>query len=182
MRRCFPALFLAFAACTAPQVATDLGQESPPPELGRPGWVRFSAATGAWVGAGVGAVASVVLLPITWPISLLADEPLGYSKQEFLFLPVSFASGFGHFFLGAPTDSLDFVFYRAWAGNEQLSDYELTPQAPPQGPYSEAPPGTLKPGSASKIPGPELPPVPEQPRVLEQSDKGDSGKSDDGKG
>ena len=121
------------SACTVPSTVETLRDEAPPPELGRPAWVRAPAGFGAWIGAAAGAVVSVATLPITYPISLLADEPLGYSRQEFLFAPVtSFASG-GHFLLGAPFDMLDYTFRRAWVDTPTPYDYEFTPMKPPVG-------------------------------------------------
>ena len=59
MRRWFAVLLLAaLPACSIGQVLTDLREESPPPELGRPGWVRYSARGGALLGAGTGATRS----------------------------------------------------------------------------------------------------------------------------
>ena len=121
------------AACSAPQVVSDLG-EAPPPELGRPGWVRTSARVGAWLGAVPGAALSVALLPVTYPITLLADEPLGYSRTEFLFAPVTAGASIGHFMLGAPADALHYVGYRAWVTHPRPDGYDVTPMAPPRGP------------------------------------------------
>src|SRR5690606_12310977 len=61
------------SACVVSETVSTLDRESPPSHLGRPGWVRATARVGAWTGAVVGAVASVALLPVTWPISQLAD-------------------------------------------------------------------------------------------------------------
>lgn len=125
---------LAFlAACSAPGVVADLG-EAPPPELGRPGWVRTSARVGAWLGAVPGAAVSVVLLPVTYPISLLAEEPLGYSRTEFLFAPVTLGASIGHFALGAPADALHYLGYRAWVTHPRPAGATITPMSPPQGP------------------------------------------------
>ena len=95
------------SACTVPQAVYDVSQEAPPPELGRPGWVRTTAGVGAWVGALGGALVSIVTLPITYPITLIADEPLGYAHDEFLFFPVTIGASTGHFLLGAPTDFVE---------------------------------------------------------------------------
>ena len=62
MRACSVLMVLATAGCSVPVVTEHLELESPPPELGRPGYVRFSAKVGAWAGAIGGAAASVVLL------------------------------------------------------------------------------------------------------------------------
>jgi hypothetical protein len=137
-------------ACAVTQAVDTLHYEAPPPELGRPGWVRGAARLGAWLGAAVGAVASIATLPITYPISLLADEPLGYSKTEFLLAPASMGASAGHFGLGAPFDMLDFLFRRAWIGPIADPGYDYVPVKPPAGPLSspvsgepEAPPDSM---------------------------------------
>lgn len=144
MRRavCISILLLA-PACSVSDAVGKLQADSPPAELGRPGWVRTSAGTGAWLGGVVGLAASVVLLPITYPLSLLSDEPLGMAKQEFLWFPTYFGAATGHFLLGVPTDFLDFTFYRAWAGTPSPAerDYGFTPMKPPVGPSAEPPRG-----------------------------------------
>ncbi len=134
LRALLTVLSLALGACSLPQVLDDLEEHGPPPELGRPGYVRFVAKTGAVTGGVVGAVASVVLLPITWPISLVADRPLGVSSQEFLFMPVTWGASSGHFLLGAPADGIDFVVRRAWVDEQPPAGYETTPPKPPVGP------------------------------------------------
>ena len=125
---------LLLSSCTLPYAAETLSQEAPPPELGRPWWVRGPAGFGAWVGGAVGAVAAVVALPVTYPLSLVAAEPLGYSEQEFLFGPVTMGASAGHFALGAPVDLVDFTFRRAWADQPPPYDYEFTPMKSPVGP------------------------------------------------
>lgn len=119
------------ASCSYPRVVADIDRESPPQDLGRPGYVRYTARTGAWLGGLVGAVASVVTLPVTWPISLVSDEPLGYAKQEFLYWGVSAGAGGGHFLLGAPVDSLDWIFRRAWTESEFEPGFDYTPAKRP---------------------------------------------------
>ena len=100
-------------------------------------------------GAIGGAVLALGTLPITYPITLLADEPLGYSKQEFLFAPVTAAASAGHFVLGAPADVVDFVFRRAWVSAAPEPGYEYTPMRPPVGPgRAEEMPAATEPGSA----------------------------------
>jgi hypothetical protein len=127
-------LVACLCACSAPRVVGDLDSESPPPELGRPGWVRASAKIGAIAGAGIGGLAAIVLLPVSLPISWLADEPLGRSKEEFLFAPVSIGASTGHFLLGAPADGVHFVLVRAWQDEPPATSYAHTPVAPPLGP------------------------------------------------
>jgi len=130
-----PVLFLC-SACAVPQTVETLQREGPPPELGRPGVVRFFASTGAWIGAIGGAAVSVVMLPITWPLGEFAAEPLGRAKTEFVWFPVTILASSGHFLLGAPPDAFDFVFRRAWFGDAYRPDYEYTPMKPPVGPES----------------------------------------------
>lgn len=139
MRSWSPAIgLLLLAACTVPTVVDGLEREAPPPGYGRPGWVRTPARAGAWIGGVAGALVSVATLPITYPISLLADEPLGMSRQEFLFAPVSAGAAIGHFALGAPLDTMHYVGYRAWVDAPRPYDYEFTPMRPPEAP-AEAP-------------------------------------------
>ena len=73
-------LVLLTSACTVSDAVDSLSDESPPPVLGRPGWVRFSAGTGAWIGGGVGLVATVALLPITWPLSVNTPSLLIHTR------------------------------------------------------------------------------------------------------
>lgn len=142
-------ILLLAPACTVSNAVDKLRDENPPQELGRPGWVRTSAGTGAWVGGAVGMLASVVLLPITYPLSLLADEPLGMAKQEFVWFPTYFGASTGHFLLGAPTDFLDFTFRRVWVGTPPPAeaDYGFIPMKPPVGPAAEPPKGDETTGS-----------------------------------
>lgn len=136
----------ALSACSIPRTVERLQDRNPPPEFGRPGWVRASAGAGAWIGGVLGGVASVVLLPVTYPISLLAGDGLGEAgSEEFLLFPAMGGASFGHFLFGTPPDLLDFLFRRAWV-SEPLPEnpYELVPMEPPQtplpaGPEAEAP-------------------------------------------
>ena len=128
------AMILLMGACSFGRVVGELDRESPPQDLGRPAYVRYTARTGAWIGGLVGAIGSLATLPLTYPIAALADEPLGYSKDEFMFWGVSTGASSGHFLLGVPVDSLDWVFRRAWTDDEPTTttDYELTPADPPR--------------------------------------------------
>lgn len=105
--------------------------ESPPAELGRPDYVRYAARTGSWIGGVAGAVVSIGTWPVTYPVSQLADEPLGYGKNEFIFFPTMLLASTGHFILGAPLDLVDWLFRRAWIDEPAPVDYEYTPQPPP---------------------------------------------------
>lgn len=137
-------LALLLSACTLPYAAETLGSEGPPPELGRPEWVRGPAGAGAWVGGVVGGLIAVVALPVTYPLSRIAAEPLGYSEQEILFAPVTMGASTGHFIVGAPIDVVDFTFRRAWVDQPPPYDYRHTPMKSPVGPG---------PGEESSLPG-----------------------------
>src|SRR5688500_13732079 len=79
-RRALGVAFAAFAilpACTIARTIDRLQDRSPPPEFGRPGWVRTIAGVGAWTGGVLGGIASIVLLPVTYPVSLLAGDSFG---------------------------------------------------------------------------------------------------------
>lgn len=157
MRAAALALTLVCSGCSAIYMPPEtLGSEAPPPELGRPGYVRTLAGAGGWFGALLGGVVGIVLLPITYPVTLLAEEPLGYSEQEFLWMPVTFMASTGHFVLGAPVDGLDFVFRRAWFVEAPEADYEYTPMQQSTGLEKERPapeteaPAAEAPGEAEK--------------------------------
>ncbi len=128
---------LSLASCGLPGTVDRLQESSPPPEFGRPAWVRTCAGFGAWVGGVAGGLVSVVALPITYPISLAAGDSLGgeMSRQEFLLLPMTFGAATGHFLLGAPPDAVDFLGRRVWVGVEdETNTYELKPMDPPAPP------------------------------------------------
>ena len=118
-------LGLATGGCTV----TALDEYCPPPDLGRPGWVRASAGFGGWIGGGLGAVGSLALLPITYPVSLLAEEPLGYSRDEFRYMPITMCASAGHYLFGAPPDLFHFIFYRAWVEQDETPGYGFTPMS-----------------------------------------------------
>jgi hypothetical protein len=136
MRARAAALVLAtLSACTLPETIDNLQSENPPPDLGRPGFVQVGARAGAWVGGALGGVASVVLLPVTYPLSLLAECPLGYSKSEFRWAPASVGAAAGHWAIGGPLDILHYVFYRAWVDQScEPASYDYVPMRPPVGP------------------------------------------------
>jgi hypothetical protein len=133
-RPIFSVALFAMAGCTISQTVDRLDERCPPPAFGRPGWVRTCAGVGAWTGAIVGGAASIVLLPVTWPISLLASDGLGeMSQEEFLFFPASTCASVGHALLGTPPDVLDHVFRRAWQSQPAPVDtYELMPMMQPE--------------------------------------------------
>lgn len=132
MHRCKAYLLLGvlFGACAIPETIESLDDRSPPPEFGRPMWVRVPAGVGAWVGGIVGGVASIVLLPVTYPLSLLASDGLGeHASSEFVLFPAMVGASIGHAVLGTPPDLLDYVFHRAWSDSSSapLNTYELVP-------------------------------------------------------
>ena len=47
-----------------PSTIEQLEDSSPPPEFGRPQWVRATAGFGGWVGGVIGGVGAIALLPI----------------------------------------------------------------------------------------------------------------------
>lgn len=132
---CCSALAL-LSACAIPRTVDRLHDTCPPPEFGRPGWVRFLAASGAWIGGIVGGAISVVVLPVTYPISLLAGDAFSEGgREEFLLFPAVGLATAGHFMLGAPADVIDHVLYRAWFVDPlPESSYDLVPMQPPQTP------------------------------------------------
>lgn len=153
------------SACTLPSALDTVRDEAPPPELGRPVWVRAPAGVGAWIGGAVGAVVSIGVLPLSYPISLVAAEPLGYSKQEFLFGPVTMGASSGHFLFGAPFDLVDFTFRRAWVETPTPYDYDFVPMQPPVG----AGPSEARATEPAEAPAAEKPeqPAAEKPPVGE---------------
>ena len=120
---------LALGACSIPRTIDTIGDGSPPAELGRPGWVRTCASVGGWLGGVTGGVVSIVFLPVTYPLSLLADDSLREdASSEFLLFPATTMAAFGHSCLGVPADVVDWTFRRAWVGGEDaVTDYEWAP-------------------------------------------------------
>lgn len=117
-------------SCALPTTLEALDDRNPPPEFGRPGWVRVAAGTGAWIGGIAGGVLSIALLPVTWPISKLAGDGLGeQAASEFMLFPALGTAAIGHCLLGVPTDTLDYVFRRVWTGSgeEVENSYEVVP-------------------------------------------------------
>jgi hypothetical protein len=132
LSRVFLLPVLMLPSCAIPNTLEMLADHSPPPEFGRPAWVRTCAGVGGWLGAIIGGVASVATLPITYPLSLAADEGLGeHSSDELLLAPAVGMSAVGHCLLGLPADLIDWTFYRAWvAPNDPVTDYDWTPLDP----------------------------------------------------
>lgn len=120
---------LMFTSCAIPNTIEMLGDRSPPPEFGRPGWVRAVAGVGGWVGGIIGGVASIATLPISYPLSLWADEGLGeHSADELILAPAVGMAAFGHTLFGLPVDLFDWTFRRAWIDNiDPITDFNLTP-------------------------------------------------------
>jgi hypothetical protein len=120
-----------------------LDDSSPPPEFGRPLWVRTCAGVGGYLGAIIGGVASIATLPITYPLSLMADEGLGeHSADELILAPAIGMSAVGHVFFGTPADVLDWMFHRAWVDPiDPITDFTMTPLdnfAPPKAQPSQS--------------------------------------------
>ena len=139
MRRCSVSILLSclLGACAIPNTIEALDDRSPPPEFGRPGWVRVPAGVGAWIGGIVGGVASIVVLPITYPLSLIADDGLGeHAASEFMLFPAMVGASIGHAVLGTPLDLVDYTCRRMWCDpSPPLTNYEFVPMqdaAPPQ--------------------------------------------------
>lgn len=141
MRRSVALLALLASACAIPNTIESLDSAQPPPEFGRPAWVRVCAGTGAWVGGITGGLVSIVLLPITWPISELAGDALGeQGKSEFLFFPAMGLAAVGHGFLGMPADVLDWTFRRVWVGGtDPVNSYEWVPMPAAEKPKAAEP-------------------------------------------
>ncbi len=148
-----------FASCAVPSVIGRLDDRSPPPEFGRPGWVRVCAQVGAWGGGLIGGVASVVVLPVTYPLSLLAGDELAEGgSSEFLLFPAIGGAALGHFFLGAPPDVVDYVFRRAWVDRpDPTNSYELIPLDGFEVPRSDppTPPAEVPNEAPAAVPEPE---------------------------
>ncbi len=127
---------LLLGACAIPNTIAGLDTTSPPPAFGRPGWVRFCGSVGAWVGGLAGGVVSIVTLPVTYPISLLAGDGLADNgKSEFLLFPAMAGAAIGH----GPSDSVDYVFRRAWVGGgASATTYDHVPMQPAALPRTRA--------------------------------------------
>ena len=160
--------FALLPACSAPRILDDLQTEAPPEELTRPGWVRAIAGFGGWLGAAAGGVVSIAALPVTYPISLIADEPLGYSKSEFMLFPLVMGASTGHFIVGTPPEMLHYMFYRAWTDHPRTTDYEYTPVPAPMGP-----------GEAESDPAPPAAGAPAEP-ATEQGEGGEAAEKSSG--
>lgn len=126
-------LALLLGACAIPQAIETLDDRSPPPEFGRPMWVRVPAGAGAWIGGICGGVVAIVLLPITWPISELASDGLGeQGGNELMMWPALAGASLGHGLLGTPVDAVDWVFRRAWTDSpDPVTSYEFVPMPGP---------------------------------------------------
>ncbi|MCR9246084.1 MAG: hypothetical protein NXI31_13715 [bacterium] len=136
----FLPLFLC-SGCAVSHGIDSLASACPPPEFGRPVYVRAIAGTGAWVGGIAGGIVSIVALPVTYPISLLAEDSLGETGQsEFLFFPALGAASVGHTLFGGAADILDYTFRRAWVGTDDdpIMRYDFEPAAAPSLPQAPA--------------------------------------------
>lgn len=129
---------LLCCSCAVSRTIDELDERSPPPEFGRPGWVRTFATVGAWAGGIVGGAVSVVLLPVTWPLSEVAGEGLGGAKSDVMLFPALTCAAAGHALFGLPVDFVDYTCHRMWVGATPMPDnsYELIPL---EGPAVPAP-------------------------------------------
>jgi hypothetical protein len=130
LRRAAPVLFgLLLGACTISETLETLDDRSPPPEFGRPVWVRVPAGVGAWIGGVFGGVVSIVTLPVTVPMSWLAGDDLGeFGKNELVWFPAMAGASIGHAFLGTPVDIFDYLFRRVWVDSSPpLTHYDYVP-------------------------------------------------------
>ena len=155
-------LSVGTSGCAVGETVGALQEYGPSPDLGRPTYVRNAAGVGGWLFGGIGAVVSIAFLPVTYPLSLIAEKPLGMAQDEFRLMPIPIAASAGHFAFGAPVDMIDFLFRRAWIEEEPHSDYEFKPMPEPK--LADVPP---EPGK----------PEPETPKK-EPSKKSDPKKSD----
>ena len=114
--RCRFALLLlpVLAACQVGRTVEELETRSPGKGSARPDWIVVPATGAAWITGAAGWLGSIVFLPITYPLSLAAEDPLGVSREEFLFWGVPACATCGHVIIGTPLDVLDFSFRRAW--------------------------------------------------------------------
>ena len=173
-RRLLPAALILLGSCTLPSVVERLGRESPSPELGRPVWVRGPAWVGSWIGGALGGLASIITLPVTWPLSQLGEDTLGGDRQEFVWGLTSVGASAGHTIVGAPLDGLDWIFRRAWVDDPSPARERFEAQSGPVGPterrevvetpaISEPPPSRPEAGNAADE-GPERhDPEPQEP-------------------
>jgi hypothetical protein len=129
-------------ACAIPNAIESLGDRSPPPEFGRPTWVRVCAGIGGWVGGVAGGVVSLVVLPVTYPLSLLVgDSFTEHASDEFLLFPALGGAAIGHCLLGTPPDIIDWVFRRAWvAAPDPVTSYDFIPMEGPMVPRAPTAP------------------------------------------
>ncbi|MDA7936686.1 hypothetical protein N9B90_01970 [bacterium] len=116
-------------SCAIPNTIEMMEDSAPPPEFGRPLWVRGVAGVGGWAGGIIGGVASIATLPITYPLSEWASDGLSeHSAEELMFMPAIGLSAVGHAVIGVPADMLDWTFRRAWiAPDDPISSFEFTP-------------------------------------------------------
>ena len=131
MRRLlFSLLPLLCCSCAVTRAIDTFAEHSPPPEFGRPAWVRTFAGVGGWAGGIVGGVVAVVLLPVTWPLSKVAGEGLGeHTSSDLMLFPAVTGAAMGHGLLGLPVDFLDYTFRRMWVDATPMpaNSYELIP-------------------------------------------------------
>lgn len=150
---------LLSTACAIPNTIDMLDDSSPPNEFGRPGWVRTVAGVGGWIGGITGGVVSVVLLPVTYPLSLVAgDELTDHAADEVILFPATTLAAGGHAALGMPADLVDWMFRRVWIGGpdpDPVARFDHVPLDDPQLPTAEpdmAPPTEPEPATDPEAP------------------------------
>ena len=116
--------------CVLQRTVRDMEQTGPNPDHGRPGWIQGVATGGAWIGGAVGGLVSVVLLPITYPIDLLAEEegePRSHSDAR-LWFAMEACAAVGHVGFAWPLDGADYLVRRAWVGAPEVPDDSGDPE------------------------------------------------------
>ena len=129
LSRCSLLSVLMLGACAIPSTIEQLEDSSPPPEFGRPQWVRATAGFGGWVGGVIGGVGAIALLPITWPLSEVCEDELGeQSKEDLMLFPATGLATVGHCLLGAPADLIDWSCRRLWTEQpDPVTQFDATP-------------------------------------------------------
>lgn len=128
---------LLLAACSLPRTVDSLAEHGPSPELGRPAWVRGAAWGGGWLVGGIGAIGAIVLLPVSYPLRLVASDELSdEARSDLLWWPATGGAALGHALVGAPLDSLDYIFWRGWRGGSASMAAAAAEDAPAANPAS----------------------------------------------
>jgi hypothetical protein len=94
--------------------------------------VRGFARAGTYVGAAVGVVAAVVFYLPGKALTMMVDEPPGYTEKEWPYVPLTASATVGHYAVGLPAEALHFVFYGVWVGRPEPSRFDHIPTASSQ--------------------------------------------------